>query len=505
MKKHLTLVLSFFYAFNLLSQNFDSTAWKYANSITAEELSKHLHIIASDEYEGRETGKAGQKKAMEYLRKEFKDYGIEDTKNLNYIQKFPLVEQESKGVILTIDQKNYELNSDFIISPSMQVNRVIETNVVFVGHGIEEENYSSYKDIDVKNKFVFIWKGTPKKAKLTKEWTSKEKIELAKEKGAIGVMYYNDRLKAGLEMYKHYYERKTVKLKDDFILETPVIALTEEPANAILMAAGTDIEKLNKKGLKKHKNSNLPATLIIEKPTTELSGENVLAYIPGTDKKEDLLIITAHYDHIGTEDSLIFNGADDDGTGTVALLEIAQAFQTAVSDGVPPRRSVLIMPVSGEEKGLLGSKYYSNHPTFPLENTIVNLNVDMIGRYDEAHANDSNYIYLIGADRLSKDLHDLSEQVNETYMKIGLDYTFNDENDPNRFYYRSDHYNFAKNDIPVIFYFSGVHEDYHKATDTVEKIDFNKTERVAKLIFLTAWQIANQEATIQLNEAPAED
>lgn len=505
MKKYKTLLFCLFCGFNISAQKFDSTAWKYANTISVEELSKHLHIIASDEYEGRETGKAGQKKAMEYLIKEFKTYGIEDVKRLNYIQTFPLIEQESKGIILTIDQKNYELNKDFIVSPAMQVNRIIESKVVFVGHGIEEENYSSYKDIDVKNKFVFFWKGTPKKAKLSKEWTSKEKVELAKEKGAIGVMYYNDRLKAGLDMYKHFYERKAVKLKDDFTIETPIIALTEEPAKAILKEAGLDMEKLNEKGLKKYKNAKLPATLIIEKPTTELSGENVLAYIPGSDKKEELLVITAHYDHIGIEDSLVFNGADDDGTGTVALLEIAQAFQEAVKDGAGPRRSILIMPVSGEEKGLLGSKYYSNHPTFPLEKTIANLNVDMIGRYDEAHANDSNYIYLIGADRLSQDLHNLSEQVNRTYMNIRLDYTFNDEHDPNRFYYRSDHYNFAKNNIPVIFYFSGVHEDYHKATDTVEKIDFEKTKRVAQLIFLTAWEISNQEATIQLNPIPVED
>ena len=212
-----------------------------------------------------------------------------------------------------------------------------------------------------------------------------------------------------------------------------------------------------------------------------------------------MVVLTAHYDHIGKEGDKVFNGADDDGTGTVTMLEIAQAFQQAVADGKGPKRSILIMPVSGEEKGLLGSKYYSDNPVFPLENTVANLNVDMIGRYDENHEKGDNYVYLIGSDKLSSELHEVSESVNELYTNIELDYTFNDENDPNRFYYRSDHYNFAKNNVPVIFYFSGVHEDYHKETDTVEKIDYEKTARIARLVFYMAWELANREERIQLD------
>ncbi|MBL4710134.1 MAG: M28 family peptidase, partial [Flavobacteriales bacterium] len=240
-------------------------------------------------------------------------------------------------------------------------------------------------------------------------------------------------------------------------------------------------------------------SLHIDKPTKELTSENVLAYIPGKELKDELIVITAHYDHIGKEGDVVFNGADDDGTGTVSLLELAEAFQIAIKKGFHPKRSILIMPVSGEEKGLLGSKYYTNNPIFPLENTVANLNIDMIGRYDEHHLKDSNYVYLIGSDKLSKELHELSEKVNNLYTKIGLDYKFNEENDPNRFYYRSDHYNFAKNNIPVIFYFSGVHEDYHKSTDTVEKIDYKKTEKIARLVFMTAWELANRKERIKLD------
>ena len=226
-----------------------------------------------------------------------------------------------------------------------------------------------------------------------------------------------------------------------------------------------------------------------------IKGENVLGYIEGSDLKDELIIITAHYDHLGKHDSLIFNGADDDGSGTAATLEIAEAFMLAKKAGNGPRRSVLIMPVSGEEKGLLGSKYYTDHPIYPLKNTVANLNIDMIGRLDDWH-DTANYVYLIGADRLSQELHDISETVNEKHIGLNLDYTFNEEDDPNRYYYRSDHYNFAKNNIPVIFYFNGVHEDYHKVTDTVEKIDFEKVETITRLVFLTAWELANRDERI---------
>ena len=230
-----------------------------------------------------------------------------------------------------------------------------------------------------------------------------------------------------------------------------------------------------------------------------IKGENVLGYIEGTDLKDELIIITAHYDHLGIHDSLVFNGADDDGSGTVATLEIAEAFMLAKKAGNGPRRSVLIMPVSGEEKGLLGSKYYTDHPIYPLENTVANLNIDMIGRLDDWHKT-GDYVYLIGADMLSQELHDISEMVNKEYIGLDLDYTFNAEDDPNRYYYRSDHYNFAKNNIPVIFYFNGVHEDYHKITDTVDKIDFKKVETITRLVFLTAWELANRDERIVLDE-----
>ncbi len=229
----------------------------------------------------------------------------------------------------------------------------------------------------------------------------------------------------------------------------------------------------------------------IKNPGNKIQTENVIAYIEGTDLKQEVIVISAHYDHLGKRLKVVFNGADDDGSGSVALLEIAQAFIEAKKNGHGPRRSILFIGFSGEEKGLLGSKYYAKHPTFPLSSTACNLNIDMIGRVDKNHLSDSNYVYVIGADQISTQLHNLNEEANYLYTRMNLDYRYNDLEDKNRFYYRSDHYNFAKNGVPVIFYFNGVHEDYHKESDEVEKISFDLLEKRARLVFFTAWSVAN--------------
>ena len=232
----------------------------------------------------------------------------------------------------------------------------------------------------------------------------------------------------------------------------------------------------------------------------EVETENVAAIIKGSKFPEEYIVISSHLDHIGIKNGEINNGADDDGSGTVALLEIAEAFKMAADVGQGPKRSLIFLHVTGEEKGLLGSSYYANNPLYPLAQTMTNLNVDMIGRTDPKREDkDPNYIYLIGADRLSQDLHDISEATNTKYTQFKLDYTFNEEKDPNRFYYRSDHYNFAKNNIPVIFYFSGTHEDYHKPGDTPDKIMYDLLAKRTQLIFYTAWELANRTDKIRLN------
>ena len=229
----------------------------------------------------------------------------------------------------------------------------------------------------------------------------------------------------------------------------------------------------------------------------KINSINVASIIEGSIYPNEYIVLTAHLDHVGVEGEDIFNGADDDGSGSMALLEIAQAFKLAALDGYRPKRSIVILHVSAEEKGLLGSEYYTNNPLYPLEDTITNLNIDMIGRTDPTRDSDNdNYIYLIGTDRLSSMLHETSEKVNKETVNLELDYRFNAWDDPNRFYFRSDHYNFAKNNIPVIFYFSGTHEDYHMPTDTADKIRYDLLTKRTKLIFHTAWEIANMDDKI---------
>ena len=228
--------------------------------------------------------------------------------------------------------------------------------------------------------------------------------------------------------------------------------------------------------------------------------ENVAAIIEGSTYPNEYIVLTAHLDHVGIENGEIFNGADDDGSGSMALLEIAEAFKLAELDGDKPKRSIVILHVSAEEKGLLGSKYYTDNPLYPLDETITNLNVDMIGRTDPTrNSNNDEYIYLIGTDRLSTMLHETSEKVNYKTVNLELDYRFNALDDPNRFYERSDHWHFAKNNIPVIFYFSGTHEDYHQPTDTAEKIRYDLLTKRTRLIFHTAWEIANMDEKIEVD------
>jgi Zn-dependent M28 family amino/carboxypeptidase len=240
--------------------------------------------------------------------------------------------------------------------------------------------------------------------------------------------------------------------------------------------------------LNARRNENLP------------DSENIWAYIEGSEKPEEVLIISAHYDHVGVKNGEIYNGADDDGSGTVAVLQIAEAFQKAKKAGHGPKRSILFLHVTGEEHGLHGSRFYSENPLFPIANTIADINIDMIGRRDEEHANTNNYVYVIGADRLSTDLHNITVAQNEKYTKLDLDFKFNDPKDPNHFYERSDHYNFAKFGIPAVFLFNGVHADYHQKTDEPNKIEYDALAKRAQLAFVIAWDLANRTERIVVDK-----
>jgi len=494
----------------------------YGNTILAGDLKKHLEIIASDKYEGRETGRKGQKMAAEYIANHFKSIGVPGGNKGEYYQEFPLIIQHSGGTDISINDKKYRFIDDFYFYRGFNDTSFITDEVVFVGYGIEDKRYSDYKNIDVKGKVIMVLAGEPFKkgksiitrSKEASPWSMnwRMKMQAAKDKGARAILIVPENIQQNVLTMIHYIESSSMVLDRGKV--TPSQRLTNfyispKMADEILKETGETIESLRSKITKKTITLTCKTKVTVEmhREIEKLSSENVLGFIEGTDKKEEIVILTAHYDHIGIDlkNNEVYNGADDDGSGTVAIMEIAEAFALAKAEGKGPRRSVLIMPVAGEEKGLLGSEYYSENPVYPLANTVVDLNIDMIGRLDEKHADDPNYVYIIGSTMLSKELHEVNEAANSKHTKLDLDYEFNTIDDPNRYYYRSDHYNFAKKGVPVIFYFNGVHVDYHKPTDTVDKINFDKMETITRLVFYTAWQLANKEKRIEVDVEPVKE
>jgi len=497
--KKITILLIFVY-----TQTF-SQIETIGESITIENLKAHITVLASDSLEGREVGQPGELMAADYMSNYFKNIGIPPYKDSTYYQLIPLEKRELKEVSIKIDEVEYSFREDFYTYPNFGSTQINSEEIIFLGYGIDTKKYSDY-NINVEGKVVVIFNGEPKDKggnyivsggkERCPESSWRFKLNKAKEKGVSAIFFITENYKSNYETAEHKIEEPGVSLskKEEPI---PFFYISKDMADDIL--GKNKIEKFKKKIKSKKRTENKvfnkKIVLTTQNKDNFFSGKNVLGFIEGTDPKlkNEIIVITAHYDHIGIIDGLIHNGADDNATGTAAILEIAAAFQLAKKSGYEFKRSILCFPNSAEEKGLLGSYYYVENPEFSLENTIACLNVDMIGRMDEFHPNDSNYVYLIGSDKLSTDLHNISEKSNKKYINMSLDYTFNDPNDPNRFYYRSDHYNFAKKGIPSIFYFSGVHEDYHKHTDTMEKLVYEKVQKTAKLIFYTAWELSNAE------------
>jgi len=509
----ISILLSAFLFLNLSAQTIDSTSKKYAESITSDERKTYVYQLASDEFEGIETGKKGQKPAADYLANYFKSLEIKSVINDSYFQVFHFKEEYPTGVEIKLNNLNAEFLKDFYHFSGFENQKIVSNKILFLGYDIDFENYSDYQNIDVIGKILMILDDEPhneqgfslitESGKIS-DWSSNrwKKINYAKEKGANAVLIVYKSYDYELSNFRHYAEKTSTYFENsNKINRLPYFFVSAQMAEHIILRKpkkkSLTISEIRKKisqscrthTILNHKNININ----INKPILDISSENVLAYIPGTDLAEDLIILTAHYDHFGIDNGEIYYGADEDGSGTAALMEIAEAFVPAANEGKRPRRSILIMPVSGEEKGLLGSSFYVNFPVFPLSATIANLNIDLIGRLDEAHQNYSNYVYLIGSDKLSTELHKISENVKKACFNITLDYTYNHDNHPNKLYYRSDHYNFAKNNIPAIFHFTGIHEDYHKLSDTADKLDVQKMENITWLIFYTAWELANKD------------
>lgn len=485
---------------------------EFANSITAREIKGHISYLADDLIEGRETGERGQKLAGLYIKTQMIAAGLSGgiPGGNEYFQTFYLNRSGVNEATISVGKKTFLFKEDFSYFGSGLPPK-LQGELVFAGHGIVSENYNNLKGLEVKDKIAVIFSGGPDpdadKNLLNQLRTWRNRIDAFEEAGAKGMLLILP--DSVFNIIKRYAGRGRTSITKSEAVTMAGIYISETMANYMFKLAKVKPEQLQaelatneKPRVVTFKKANFKLDADVE--SSVKSGENVLAYLEGTDKKDEVIVITAHYDHIGiNRKGEINNGADDDASGTSAVMEIAEAFALAAREGYRPRRSLLFMLVSGEEKGLLGSDFYTQNPVYPLENTVANLNIDMVGRIDKDYLtrpDSTNYVYIIGSDRLSSELHEISERTNKKYSQITFDYKFNTDNDPNRFYYRSDHYNFAKNGIPVIFYFNGSHPDYHKPTDTVEKIKFGKIEKIARQVFYTAWELANREERIVVDK-----
>jgi hypothetical protein len=526
---------------------------QYQSTITAADLSAHLYLFASDLFEGRETTTRGQKLAATYLATQYRRMGLLPKGTVQganpaapeaYLQPFDVYGRRLREARLEL-KVNGQTTATSVFSPLQQDDLAYfafgtvaqsEAGIVFGGYGIEdpELGYDDYAALTAQNlnhteNWLMVLDDEPLANAETSllptsdrkpsRWSTSgsDKFQLLFGKGLPKGILIVDSSPMNTEPFAERAAQAANQGVGQLSLTEqtgggfsfpPIYIISKAMANQLLAPTGRTIEQVQQQINQRLTpdvflipNTTLSSTIAHE--SYKASTENVVAFLEGSDPvlKNEVVVISSHYDHIGMNATAsgdqISNGADDDGSGTVAVLEIAEAFAHAQADGYGPRRSILFLNVSGEEKGLLGSAYYADQqPVLPLEQTVTNLNIDMVGRRDPTYpgTQPENYVYIIGSNLISKELHEINQQAN-TLTGLGMDLheRFNSKDDPNRFYARSDHWNFGKHNIPFIFYFNGTHEDYHGIDDEPEKIDYPQMANRARLIFATAWQVANQD------------
>ncbi|MDQ3015276.1 MAG: M28 family peptidase, partial [Bacteroidota bacterium] len=420
-------------------------AAKYAATIEAATIKKHVYALASDAFEGRETGTEGNKKASDYIAEQFLSYQIPFVPgDDNYFQEVSFTTFKWTSMQLLVKDKPTEHLKDFLSVPQYfpAVEKPIQiSSLAFLGYGIDDPAYSDYAGKNVVGKHLLVYGGEPRDSKGKSRITKTDSISLwamdfnmkimaAKKAGAASVWIIDDQLRDHvMNARKYFLSGATQMTSPDDIEElfVPHALISPKLAEEIIGKKRGKIIKLRNKitsnGISKTTNIPVDIELTPVQQVQSTPGRNVLAFIEGSDPilKNEVVVVSAHYDHLGKRGKDIYFGADDNASGTSAVLEIAQAMAIAKSNNEGPRRSVLCLLVTGEEKGLLGSQYYSEHPVFPLSETVADINIDMIGRTDATHDN-SNYTYVIGADRLSSELHQINEYVNKQYTKLDLDY-----------------------------------------------------------------------------------
>ncbi|HVS80817.1 MAG TPA: M28 family peptidase [Pyrinomonadaceae bacterium] len=501
------------------------------DTIAAAQLRDYLSFIASDEMEGRDTPSRGLDTTAKFIAMNLTRWGFKPAgDNGTFFQRIALRRDQLDGAHSTaeINGQKFNFGDDFLPNA---VGATLNGPLVYAGNGwvVKSKNIDSYQGVDVKGKIVVIvGQGFPKgitRADLTGamgvDWSSPALY--AQQHGAKGILSIPEA--ATTQNWEQ--QRQRIMLPARAIVErfqtqpnnapVPTITMSAKMANALFEGEKFDAATLITRGqggeqvpafdLNSNKTVNITVAVKPDHPTTQ----NVVAVWEGGDTvlKNEYVAVGAHYDHIGicapgTADP-ICNGADDDGSGTTALLGMAEAISHAKQR---PKRSVLFVWHCGEEKGLWGSRYFTEYPTIPLAQIVTQLNIDMIGRSkkdgdtDPRNANLSgpNQIYVIGSKMMSTELGELTESVNRSFLNIQFDYRYDDPNDPNRFFFRSDHYNYARKGIPIVFFFDGVHEDYHRPGDEPQKIDYQKMEKVARTVYMMLWEVANRATRVKVDK-----
>jgi Peptidase family M28 len=483
------------------------------DTITPGELRMHLQFLASPELGGRYTLSPSFAIAARYLASHLEGYGFKGAgEHGEFLQTFQVISAKPDAAKSSLEitaggKTNTYHFGDFYMANGTG-NGEAQGEVVFVGAGISSpsQKYDDYAGLDVKGKIVLIAPGTPAAVDASRLAPNESAQGAARAHGAIGILQLPPQRLLEVMKNKNFQERaasrETVRLAREAEGRLPALTLGPDLAGPVLAAGGLDVKEVYETVGRKQKllprKLNISVKMAVSMQLARTATQNVAAVLEGTDPvlKNEYVVFSAHYDHLKTGPSgEIYPGADDDGSGTTAVLTIAHAMSLE-----RPKRSVLVMFHAGEELGLLGSEYNTDYaPVVPLEKMVADLNIDMIGRskpagdkeLEDEHLTDANTVYLVGSNRISQELHQISEETNSQFQKMKLDYHYNDPNNPEQIYFRSDHWNYAKHGVPIIFYFDGTHVDYHRPTDTVDKIDFAKMTRITRLVFETGWRIAN--------------
>jgi hypothetical protein len=491
------------------------------SSITARDLRKHLSFLASEELGGRYTLSPQNRIAARYLVSQLESYGVRGAaRDGSFFQKVPLsvrkLDLAASKIILSTTSAKQEFNCGQDFAVSLAADRDVSGELVFAGYGISLPQHDDYAKVDVKGKVVVVASGKPQSLAGIAFSEEAHKEKAAREHGAIAMIAIAPpQLLLAWAHVSSLVTKEVISLPPRFREDGryfPFIYAGPSLIKAIASAMGRDQAYFNQGALEPAAIAARVEVRIKAEVKPAPLAQNVVGVLDGSDPKlkDEYVLFSAHYDHLQTgPNGEVYKGADDDGSGTVSVLEIARAFAI----GPRPKRSILIIFHTGEELGLLGSQFNTDYePVVPLSKIVVDFNIDMIGRSRregdldprDAKLSDKDSLYIIGSDKLSTELHRISEQTNAETARLRLDYTYNDEHHPERLYYRSDHYNYAKHGIPIIFYFTGLHRDYHRPTDDVEKIDFEKMERIVRMIFATGWRVANLDHRLVVDKRPVD-